>query len=179
MDLDFFGERDRSDDEDKGFPGDFGDDDDYEYTMDTGPKFEAERGAYERTGPGGRLNLTLIQGGNLGELQKKATKELATPEERFQLYVDAISRKLNGDGVYDIGQADIDAMLDMIPNVQNVRYKNPTAYILGYLASRGGSNMDSKTVKNVLRNIDSHQIVENGVTAPDVIRYGRYWMTLK
>jgi len=182
--YDFFGDNDddRDDDfmhrgdspgDDVDFPGDFGGDFKAEE-----PEMMAEIGAYERAGTSGRLNMTLIQGGTLGELQKKAMKELATPEDRFQLYVDAISRKLNGDNIMNVSQTEIDAMLDAMPMVPNIQYKNPTAYILGFLATAGGRKISVSKIKTIIEEV-LPQLPESGVEAPDVVRYARLWMNVK
>jgi len=167
MDFDFFDDEGNASDGEYGYPGDF----------DEGPEMMAEIGAFERVGGGGRLGATLIQGGTLGDLQKKALRELATPEERFQVYIDAISRKLNGDGVVNISQDDINAMLDAVPSVTGIKYKNPTAFILGYLASRGGMNMNRDRVIKIIKDVVPY-VKDGGVEGPDVVRYARYWMTL-
>lgn len=177
MDYDFFGEEDGGggdyDDYDQGGFDPFGggDEDFDERAYDQGPQFEAEIGAFERTGMGGRLGTGVI-GGLMGDIQKKMSRELSSPEDRFKIYVDAISRKLEGDGTVHISNQDIDAMLDKVSEIENVRYKNPTAYILGFLASRGGRNMDNVT--NVIKNV-LPLIGDVGVEAPDVVRYARYW----
>ena len=164
MDYDFFGERDY---EEHGFE-----------EIEKEPRYEAEVAAYERAGPGGRLNLTLIQGGTMAELQKKTLKEVSTPEERFQILVDAISRKFTVDDIFTISQNDIDNMLDAIQKTPGIKYKNPICFILGYIVSQGGRSLEVKNVKNVLKHIDVPQISESGIHPADVVRYGRLWLNL-
>ena len=170
MDYDFFG-NDAVSDNERGFDP-FVDDDHDERVIDTGPVFEAEIGAFERTGMGGRLGTAMV-GGLIGDLQKKMMRELSSPEDRFRVYVDAISRKLSSDETVHISNPDIDAMLDKNSQIKDIRYKNPTAYILGFLATRGGRNMDN--VSNIIRNV-LPAIGDVGVEAPDVVRYARYWV---
>ena len=169
MDYNFFGDDGPSDNE-QGF-NPFDDEEYDERVIDTGPVFEPEIGAFERTGMGGRLGTVLV-GGLIGDLQKKMMRELSS-EDRFKIYVDAISRKLSSDETVHISNSDIDVMLDKVPAINGVQYKNPTAYILGFLATRGGRGMDN--VSNIIKNV-LPAIGDVGVEAPDVVRYARYWV---
>jgi len=184
MDYDFFGEGDDRDDDYGDYGGDYGgnysdddkdefdrfDDDVDERMFEQGPQFVADIHAFDRTGVG-RLGTEIV-GGKIGDLQKRMDREMSSPEDRFSMYVDAISRKLEGDGIVHISNTDIETMLDKIPEIKDVKYKNPTAYILGFLASRGGRSMDN--VSNIIKNVVP-SVKDVGVEAPDVIRYARYW----
>lgn len=175
MDYNFFGNDEEFDDQ---YGGD--EDDDYtfnpfggdydERVIDEGPTYEAEIGAFERTGAGGRLGTTIV-GGIIGDIQQKMSRELSTPDERFKIYVDSISRKLNLDDILSISNQDIDVMLDKADLVKGIQYVNPTAYILGFMATRGGRSMDN--IHKIIKKLP--MIGDAGVEAPDVVRYSRYW----
>ena len=64
-------------------------------------------------------------------------------------------------------------LLSKVGNITNVQYKNPSAYILGYLALNKGQ-IDKKRVKHIFNSV-LPDFKEEGVTPPDVIRYARYW----
>lgn len=150
------------------FGGNYSQEDQYsaeEDFLDDGPELKAERDVRERAGGG--FNL----------ISSKELKD-ATPEERFNVYVEAISRSLNSDGIFTIEQKDINTMLERSSMIQNIKYRNPTAFILGYLASKGGVSIDKKRINNIFENMKIPEITEQGITKPDVIRYARYWMNL-
>lgn len=143
------------------------------------PTFVDEMGAWERAGPSGNLQQTLIQGGNIAELQKRTSKAIEDPVHRFEIYIDAISRKLEADGVYEISQTDINNMIAVTSNIPNIQYKNATAFILGYLASNGGKELEKDRVNEIFEGIENRIVKEAGVYEADVIRYARLWQTLR
>lgn len=147
--------------------------DDYEYKEDESKNFQAEVDAYDRVGPSGRLaellSTTVTDMNRLGQ-------ENIPPEDRFLIMVDAVSRRLNTDGIANISQNDIDTMLEKTQIIPEIKYKNVFAYILGFLASNGGSKMDQTNVMYVLNTVLPKLDGEGGVEKPDVIRYARYWM---
>lgn len=130
-------------------------------------QYEAERGAFDRTGWGGAAALLDTFSGDKGKIKD--------PVERFAVTVDAISRHLNSSGVVSIDENDIVRMLDRVRNVPYVTKKNPSAYVLGYVASGGGRRIDSKAVERIFSKALS-EVAD--VNRPDVIRYARLWLTL-
>lgn len=135
-----------------------------------------EANAYERVGAQGKLSELLIGQGALADLQKKVNKENLTPEDRFLEAVNAISRKLNDNNLTTLSEEDINTMLEKATHLPGIKYKNPVAYILGYVATKGGRKMTPTTVKDVIDILPS--VDEGGVTPPDVVRYSRYWMNI-
>src|SRR3990167_1284324 len=89
-------------------------------------KLEMEAKAFERVGPSGRLAEMLSS----TDIQKKGS---ISPEDRFLISVDAISRRISSDGVIKLSETDINTMLEKTNLISGLRYKNPVAYILGYL----------------------------------------------
>jgi hypothetical protein len=140
--------------------------------VDEGPQFREEADAYERTGPSGRLS-EMISANTMGDLQRELAHR--SPEERFLISVDAISRRMASDHIANISESDITNMLTKTGHVQGLRYKNPVGYILGYLASRGGREIKHDTVMNVITKVLPKLGDEGGVAPPDVIRYARFW----
>ena len=138
-----------------------------------GDKFEAEIGAFGRVGfPGSDL-----VGNKPTTRLERSTQE---PIERFRQRVNAISQNIKSFDESAIDQSNIIEMLTMAANLDVVEHKNPTAYVLGYLASSGGVSFSSKDVKTfnyviekLLPNLDEY------VLPPDVIRYARLWINLK
>lgn len=155
--------------------GDFDyEDDDYN---EFNPKPEAN--AYDRTGmPGSSLLNCGDVGGNFGDIQKKINRMVHEPEQRFACYVDAICRNLANSDHVQLGQEDIDIMIGKIRNIKDVGKKNPTAYILGYMASRNGMRLDKNVFDNVVKRVLPLVDASAGVTPPDIIRYSRLWETL-
>jgi hypothetical protein len=139
------------------------------------PQFRAEVDAYDRVGPGGSLSRLIVGETTLAGMQKKLGQTVS-PEDRFMIYVDAISRRFNADGIATISESDINKMLEKTVYITGIKYKNPIGYILGYLASQGGTSMQHARVMTVINRV-LPRIGEDGITAPDVIRYARYWMT--
>lgn len=148
---------------------------DYGDAIDQGPEFHEEADAFERVGPSGRL-AEMVSGTTLGDMQKELARQSLSPEDRFLVAVDAISRRLNSDHIAKISEADISNLLTKTSMIPGLRYKNPVAYILGYLATNGGRKMDHATVLHVITKVLPKLGDEGGVAPPDVIRYGRYWI---
>jgi hypothetical protein len=151
-------------------------DDEFE-TQDNFPTFQPGIDAASRIGPSGIFLGTII-GGDAGDLQSQINKMNQDPVERFKLYVDAISRNLTSLELINLTQDDIDNMLSPIKKIKNINHKNPTAYVLGYIASNGGTNISQKQVTYVLNKILPNIANKLDIKQPDVIRYARYWMTL-
>jgi hypothetical protein len=149
---------------------DFNYDDDEFITKD-------EVGAFDRVTMTGNTFLcggTTISG-NIDELKKKIKYITQDPEEKFSCYVDAISRYLNSLGA-NISQTDINIMLDKVRYIKNIDKKNPTAYILGYITSKGGKDIEKKQFKYVVDKILPLVDVKNNITEPDILRYARLWL---
>lgn len=137
-----------------------------------GPDFQAEMGAY---GAGGRVGF----GDNIDLYapQTRLEKAMMDPLDRFKLYVDATSRELNNwDGV-NLTNDNIQKMLDTASRVPSVHHKNPTAFVLGFLATGGGVRLTKSLFDNVVDNVLPH-VHKGNVTPPDVLRYARLWQNL-
>lgn len=130
--------------------------------IDEGPDFREEIGASQRAGPAGY---------NLGDRLQM------NPLDRFRTNVDAIARNLSN---WDksISESGIIDMLEKADQLEEVGYKNATAYVLAYIATNGGGVLTKESFDKVINNILPH--VEDGsVQPPDVIRYARLWSNLK
>lgn len=130
--------------------------------------FEQEFGAYERAGFGGNVNEYL------SDINMDEKQRAKSPEDRFIMNINAVATSLN------ISDSDKIKLFDMVESqkINNIAYRNPTAFILGYLASKDGSRVISK--KEVEKVFDLLALQNNpGVKNPDVIRYLRFWLFLK
>lgn len=133
--------------------------------------YKAEVAAYDRVGPSGKL-ASLLQS---GLPHKKGKREAILPRDRFLIGLDAIGRRIGEDNVASISEQDINIMLEKAATSPNIEYKNPLAFILGYLASKGGQSLKQPTVNSVIKNILPKLDGEAGVEPPDVVRYARWW----
>jgi hypothetical protein len=102
------------------------------------------------------------------------------PIERFKQYVKGITHKLKSKNV-NITNDQIKEMIDSAEQLKNVEHKNPTAYVLGFLANKIeiddlGHFVDlyDYVIKKVLIHVNE----EDSVQSHDVIRYGRLWKTM-
>ena len=132
--------------------------------------FAPEINAFDRVGLPGT--------GLLGaKATTRAEKMAMDPLEKFRIAVDAISRQLDSWEEITIHQDSITAMLEAAAALRVVEHKNPTAYIMGYLATGGGKKLDQQHLKKVLTTVLPR--TESGsVEPPDVIRYARLWENL-
>ena len=135
------------------------------------PRYEAEIKAYERAGPSGILSELLSK----PEVIEKKGREILTPEDRFLINTDALSRRMSSERIANLTENDIRNLLSKTREVVGLKYKNYVAYVLGYLASEGGRSLRVKEVNDVITNVLPKLGNEGGVTGPDVVRYARYW----
>ena len=131
-------------------------------------EFEPEMGAFNR------VAFTGLTGNAPKTRFEKAVQE---PLEKFVQNVEAIARNINSGNVI-ITNNDIQEMIETAYYLEHVEHKNPSAYVLGFLATEGGKNMTKelydKIIKKALPLIDSDAFVSE----EDVIRYSRLWLQL-
>lgn len=163
------------------FQGDYDYEDDMDYQEDyqeerqelpfefEEQKFVAERGAFERVGiiRPGELLKSRIAGGNLEELNNTLFRLNLNDEEKFSIILNASFNNVKE--YLDLVERDLVILLEMIPKIPHLKYKNATAYILGYYTlSKGTINKDKiNKVFKVLKNFPN-------ITEPDVVKYARF-----
>uniref|UniRef100_A0A6C0LXY2 Uncharacterized protein n=1 Tax=viral metagenome TaxID=1070528 RepID=A0A6C0LXY2_9ZZZZ len=106
--------------------------------------------------------------------------KIQTPLGRFCIKVDAVSRNIESECNL-LNQADITMLQSFSQKVPRVRYKNPTAFVLGYIATkRGASKIDIQTLETVYNCYKKTVSVDKdeSVKKSDVIRYARLWNIL-
>lgn len=149
------------------------DDEDLDWTVEDDTEqdvYKDEMGVFNRVGLPGA-----IIGGLVGP-DGKIDRTVQDPLERFQIQTDAISRNLMEQNI-TINEKDIQIMLEKATLLKYVNFKNANAYVAGYIASIGGTEITKKsfehTVKNVLPNL-----LGGSVQPPDVLRYARLYLDL-
>jgi hypothetical protein len=119
-------------------------------------------------------SFPVVKSGNLSEINKEIDQLTQDPIERFKRYVGAISHSMTEDGLYDISIDDRNKMCRMTSRLDNVKYLNATAYILGYVSTDGGKAINKKKIKEIFK----AKLNDDSVKPPDIVRYARFWLEL-
>jgi hypothetical protein len=98
-------------------------------------------------------------------------KSARNPKEKFSIILSATLQKMAS---RDITENDKSAILESVGNRDDIIYKNPAAYILGYIGSRGGRGITKDSMERAFNNIGSAV----GVEEPDVVRYSVFWVNM-
>ena len=137
-----------------------------DFLSDNESDFGNEAKAFERAGGG--LLQELLTGVYTDDIDMK--KRDMPPIDRFLISTDAMCRSLK------LSTSDINTILTKARyQVAGIEYKNYVAFILGFLASEGGSSLKVKKVRSVIENILPQVSERAGVEPEDVVRYARYW----
>ena len=150
----FGGEESEFDDE-KEFGEESGREDDMVFEEDR--EELAEVNAYERAG------------GSL--ISSYSLKSARNPKEKFAIILSATLQKMQSGY---ITENDKSTILHSIANRDDIIYKNPTAYILGYIGSRGGQGITKDSMSKAFNSMGS----AIGVEEPDVVRYSVFWVNM-
>lgn len=151
-------------------------DDDYEYEEPEEVKFVDEVNAYARAGGNPFTAYYKKTEATTGYEQKR--RLYAVDEDKFVKNLERLYLSMrDNQSRYTPSNEDINTMLTKLFLVPALKYKNATAYMLGYMASHGGRDnpLDAKQVKYVITDILPSLGPNIGVTPPDVIRYARFW----
>lgn len=151
---------------------------DYDY----GSELESGEGYSEEFEEEGKLMAEISafeRIGGIGDLMITTDLMAQDPTDRFKIKVNAISRDLKNNRHVSLNEDDIKNLLEKVSVIKekgfNITFINPSAYVLGYIASKGGRQIDNKEVQNIFLNV--LKLVES-VTQPDVIRYARFHINL-
>lgn len=169
--------------DDGGYGGDEGEYGDNIYEEEREPEMKADIKAFERVGMGNvlgtEIDLKSLQGKKYNEIISNIRKRGQSPYENFKIYVNAFSLKYIDEGKVELSPQDITNMLNYISFLSNPEYKNPIAFILGYIASNGGKGMDKVTFKRADSALKKIVIdADLNITPPDIIRYAKLWKKL-
>lgn len=111
-----------------------------------------------------------------GEDLKKGMRNVS-PEDRFRIKVNSESVKLKNMRYVD--DKDIKDMLELSTKI-DVKHLNPTAYIMGYIATKYLPGSKTKnSVEFVIKKVLPQANEDDGVQPPDVIRYFRLLQRVK
>jgi hypothetical protein len=133
---------------------------------------EAEIKAFERVSATNPF-LDLLSSSSVIEGEKRRGKPTA-PTDKFYLNAYKAVKRLNDETDIKITPQDVVNMADKSRKIIDLQYKNPLAYILGYIVSSGGRDIDKAKLKSAVEILRE----DDGVEAPDIVRYARFWKNL-
>ena len=133
----------------------------------------------------------------------KDTERVSLENVDLEIYIDILGGKQNKlfksdikkfvENVYSVTKSlmdinilyryDLKEILDNMIHLKKPGYKNATAYVLGYIASNGGSiyNKDSakKTFSLLNKNKNKYDIEDKSINNISVVRYSILWLNMK
>lgn len=139
--------------------------DPYEYSEEV--RFENEYNVYERVG--GFLQTDIL--GELGTTE--ADLDLRDPIQRFTQFTKTVAQEMISQGIIGLKRPDVRYIIDQIQYIDNIKYKNPTAFVLGFWVTTRDGNIDKDRVKKLIPQLSS---ITYPVKDYDVLRYANLWI---
>lgn len=135
-------------------------------------EYDIEIGAFERAGNRMSSIRALME---TAVNTEKATsgRDNLSARDRFLHFLDGVCATLKEQG--KMTDADIDNIASKLNSIDNLGYKNPAGVAIGYIASHGGRELEKRRVIDTIQEYDKF---DEGLKAPDIIRYARLWTTL-
>lgn len=132
--------------------------------------FEEEYGAFQRRG--------YLERDVLAEVGVDVERKLTTlrdPNHRFYFYVNSVAKYAASNDVAGLVYTDVQNILKYIAVVPNARYKNPTAFVLGYGLTKLG-DINKRDLNSLAKQLKQ---LELNVRVEDIIRYSTMWITIR
>ena len=106
------------------------------------------------------------------------------PLDRFKYEVDKFAKELHETDKILFDVKDRDEMCLHASKLNNIKYLNPIAYVIGYWITDGGEKINIKKWKNINTIKNEVQIIninlkDSNIYPADIIRYSRYWLNIK
>lgn len=157
-------------------------DEQYDYEDFTGDfdEFKHEVNVFERVSMGRlgtKVGLKDVKGKSTKEVYEKLSKSTYDPRERLAVLVQALGYSLKDTHHLPIYEKDISDIIEYIPVIQKPGDINPMGFLLGYIGTKGGREMNKENITKIFKELPS--IKEGGVAQEDVIRYCRFWLLQK
>lgn len=135
-------------------------------------EYRAEIGYFDRAGPD---NDPLIRRRVEHGDKRRSGQD---PLEHFVTVLDARARELSRYPRVGIDETQIRTMREHARKLPYPGYKNVSAFILGYLASKGGRSVEKDRFDGVMDRVYPHIDDVQAITPEDVLRYARMWTRL-
>ena len=125
-------------------------------------RFEAEYNARDRLG--GVMEDELIK-----------TRDMKDPVQRFAAFVQVVTRSMNAQNIVSISRKDLNFVVEKALKVPAARFKNPTAFVLGYWLTRDSdyTELNNEKFKKLVPNLKD---LDYPVRSYDAVRYANLWM---
>ena len=135
-------------------------DDAFAYEDET--RFLAEYNARDRLG--GVMEDELIK-----------TRDMKDPVQRFAAFVQVVTRSMNAQNIVSISRKDLNFVVEKALKVPAARFKNPTAFVLGYWLTRDSdyTELNNEKFKKLVPNLKD---LDYPVRSYDAVRYANLWM---
>jgi hypothetical protein len=102
--------------------------------------------------------------------------DLRDPIQRFTQFTKTVATDMVTKRFIFLKRPDIDYIVDQIQYIKNVKYKNPTAFVLGFYVTTREGTIDKVKFNNLVKYLP---LLEYPVRESDVIRYANFWIQTK
>jgi|SRR3989304_4446097 len=157
----------------------------YDYGEEEEKEFVAGFKDFERVGMARDLEGPLIGGMigeekgeyNMREAHKKIMRMELSGSEKLKLLIDDYNRKYRNSEFWPITSDDLSNIYKNISKVNEPGYKNPVAFILGFVIVNKGQ-IDKNKFNEVVKDVLPHIQDDISIKSEDVLRYARLWLNL-
>lgn len=118
----------------------------------------------------------ILSENKMSDLNKAIKKLSSDPEERFKRHISAIAYSMSESGILNLTVDERNRICRCAGYLDNVKYLNPTAFILGFFVTSGGTQIDKNKILKVFSYLP--KLNDDSVKPPDVVRYSRHWMKI-
>ena len=114
----------------------------------------------------------------------KNNKPFRSDIKKFVDNVYNVCRGMMEDNVALLNKLDLEKILENMVNLNKPGYKNASAYILGYIASNGGTKYTKESAKKAFtllkkKNKYNYTIEDTTVDDASIVRYSILWINMK
>jgi hypothetical protein len=128
------------------------------------PQYMDEVNVFNRIGVGSMANTSL--------------KNVSNPIEAFRLRLSGVFNKVKQSS--RLTEADLAILLEPIAVIENIKFKNPAGYLIGYVASEKGYKITEKGYKTAFDLLDLINDAKSEIITPaDIIRYAVFWISVR